>query len=185
MAGVAFLQELSLGGHGPIELDAHESRITANADAGLRIERHNVSGLAIALGLDGGDAGAFGQLVDDILRQCRGHALPGLRHQIDEELLAGFNAVEIECGAQTQAKAHAIGIDAGDRKIGRHGGADIGEDDLDLFLELDGKDTILNAHRIFGEAVAAGKAQDEPGIAVFLGRKELALLLRQSRRDHA
>ena len=176
-AQIALLAELGNRRHGPVELYPEEGGVAADADIGARVELLDAGGLALALGADRGILGAAGQLVDDVLRERRRHALPALRQKVDKQLLAGLDAIEVEGALEAETQPHAVGVHPRDGEIVRHGDAHIGQDHGDRFAELERQDAVLDAHRVFGQVIPPRKAEDQPAIAIILGGKELSLSL--------
>ena len=173
VAGFPLDRERRFGVDIPVELHAYKRRIAADTHLRDRIEQPCLLGSTLLFGEHGRIEGAPRQFGDDFGRQRRGQALPARRHQVDEQLFAGFHAIETERGTQAEAQAPAIRVDAGDADIVGHGRGDIGDRQVDRGVKAHHQDAVFHLDPIGRQVEPIRKAEDQPDKALFVGDEQL------------
>ncbi len=112
------------------------------------------------------------QFVDDLARQPRRQAGPGIGQEIDVQPLGRGHRVDRHLAGERDAQALAVGIAAGGADIARRAGIELVDVDVDRALEGDDDDAVGDPHL---RVDVLGEGEDEPREAVLHDRADLAL----------
>ena len=151
-----------VAGEGRLADDAHAQRL----QLGLARERALRPHLLFRI------ARAPRQLVDDLARQARRQAGPGVGQEIDEQPLGRGHRVDRHLARERDADAPAVGVAAGGADIAGQARVELVDIDVDRLLEADDDDAVGDPHL---ELDVLGEGEDEPGEAVLHAGADLAL----------